>query len=142
MSAQRIQLMIAFLAVIFFGCPAVQALDPFILPDVHPDAIHGSWTLKEAGKQHVITFKKDKTFSGVYYEGGKVVDEYEGTWIIKTAYNAESTLHYTYTKSRRIAAGTEDTDLLGTLNNKFLVVYTGNGRNAARRAWHRVEEKK
>ena len=92
--------------------------------------------------QHVITFKEQGSFQGKLYVGGAIADEYEGTWFIKNDYIDNSTLHYTYTKPRRIAVGTKDTDVIELLNSKALWVLTKNGRNEARRIWFRVQPKK
>ncbi len=124
-----------------FWFPHAHALDPFNPPEVNLSGIYGTWTLKEAAKQHFITFNKDGSFQGKLYIGGTIADEYEGNWFIKNYYMGNSTLHYTYTKSRLIAAGVKDTDTIELLNDKALWVLTKSGRNEVRRIWFRVKIK-
>jgi hypothetical protein len=114
--------------------------DPYYPVKVYD--VTGTWSHQEGSNLHVISFKTGGQFSGTLYQGDKVVDQYEGQWSLKMPYGTTSQwLHYTYTKSTRIPAGTKDTDLLIISNGRTLTLET-TGKFPTRRVWWRVADPK
>jgi len=118
----------------------VHAFDPYY-PVKYYD-VTGTWSRQEGAARHVISFKTDGTFSGTYYEGARTVDQYEGQYSVVMPYGTTSQwVHYTYTKSGRIPAGTKDRDLVITSSGRTLTLQTSE-KFSHRRIWWRVADAK
>lgn len=117
--------------------PLAWALDPFKPADIFPDQLPGTWSCTIGAASSVVTFHKDQTFSGELRQNGQVIDRYEGTWEIKpeSNYGLDVYLVWTYSKSRRAAAGQKDRDTIEILNSKLLVIWN---RARQRHAYRRV----
>lgn len=115
--------------------PVATGTDPFVPPDIDTSLLPGTWRCTLGNVSNTVTFKADKTFSGELRQGGKVIDQYEGTWQAVIPYASAPELIWKYSKSNRLAPPHTDRDGLEILNSKLLVIWSASRQ---RHAYHRV----
>lgn len=99
------------------------ALDPFIVPNFHPQDVMGTWSLQLVSVKHEVDLKKDQTFSGTRWENGKVTEVYDGTWGL----DDRDHLTWTYQTSRSFKRGETDTDKVMARDADSLTLRTASG---------------
>jgi hypothetical protein len=123
-------------------------LDPF--PLTSESELVGTWSTKKGDVECLVTFKSDHSFEGKLIQKVGVESSFEGTWSLREYSTIPSEIrfavgsapaaeiHYAYTKSEHVPAGTKDCDLVINRNwdRHELVFLTS---NKEKRIYRKVE---
>jgi hypothetical protein len=100
-----------------------RAVDPFVVADIHPGQLPGTWRFGLGRFSGNITFDADGSFSGQSFADGKQTDAFGGRWKI-TDLSFTPRLHWEFQTSKVLAAGAKDVDEIERLNQEFLILRT------------------